>query len=161
MSSDGTHLIAAVNGGRIYISTNSGSSWAETQPAGDNDEGWSSVAINSDGLHLIVADNNWYSDDGSVYVGSYNGSTLSWANADPEADESDHSWQALAISSDGTYMIAVNGDDPGLYISSDSGSSWAKTQPVGINSSNWQSVAMSSDGTHIIAAGSYIYIYIN
>ncbi len=54
MSSDGTNLIADVYGGRLYISTNGGSSWAETQPAGDLDKNWYTTSMSSDGTKLIA-----------------------------------------------------------------------------------------------------------
>jgi len=37
MSSDGSKIIAGIEGGRLYISTDGGNNWNEIQPAGDID----------------------------------------------------------------------------------------------------------------------------
>ena len=44
--------------GRLYISSDGGDTWEETQPAGDVDRQWYSIASNSDGSKLITASNN-------------------------------------------------------------------------------------------------------
>ena len=49
MSSDGSKIIAGVYGGRLYLSTNSGTSWSEVQPAGAADKNWQTISISSDG----------------------------------------------------------------------------------------------------------------
>jgi photosystem II stability/assembly factor-like uncharacterized protein len=50
-SSDGTKLVAAISGGAIYTSSDSGVTWTKTgAPAGY----WSSVASSSNGTKLVA-----------------------------------------------------------------------------------------------------------
>ncbi len=41
--------------GRLYISDNSGGTWAERQPAGNADKSWAGAAMSSDGRKLVAA----------------------------------------------------------------------------------------------------------
>jgi len=52
-SSDGTKLVAAVNGGHIYFSTNSGKVWDHSGPIAS----WSAVASSADGAKLVAVVN--------------------------------------------------------------------------------------------------------
>ena len=76
-------------------------------------------------------------------------------------------WGAVAVSADGTRLIAGVGGVTGLYIgpagpvytSSDSGMTWTLT---GLPIENWRSVACSADGTKLAASsGSALYISTN
>ena len=49
-SSDGTKLVAVVNGGQIYTSINSGVSWTPRESS----RNWYSVASSSDGTKLVA-----------------------------------------------------------------------------------------------------------
>jgi len=68
----------------------------------------------------------------------------------------DVKWQTVAMSQDGSKMLA--GVDGGrLYYSSDSGTTWTEVRPAGYDG-YWNSVAMSSDGTKMLV-GSYNRLY--
>src|SRR5712691_621733 len=61
-SADGTKLVAAIQGGSICTSTNSGAAWTRTSAP---NLGWSSVASSADGTKLVAA-----------VHGSYGGSSI-------------------------------------------------------------------------------------
>jgi hypothetical protein len=63
MSSDGTKLIAAVGGGQIYVSSDSGANWAPRESS----RSWLSVAISADGTKLVAADSGGFTG-GQIYI---------------------------------------------------------------------------------------------
>lgn len=177
-SADGTKLVAAVSGGQIYTSTDSGVTWAPR----DGGRNWASVASSADGTRLVAAGiedqiytsvnsgatwtprdaaRTWYamasSADGTklaavVYGGQIYTSTdsgLSWL-----PHESLRNWFAVASSADGTRLVAA--DNPGnIYTSTDSGASWVPQETA----RNWFGVASSADGTKLVAVVSQGKIY--
>ena len=54
MSSDGSVIIAGVYGGRLYLSTNSGTNWSEVKPAGDADKAWQTSSMSSNGSVILA-----------------------------------------------------------------------------------------------------------
>jgi len=50
-SSDGANLVAAISGGAIYMSSDSGATWTQTGAPSAN---WSSVASSSNGTKLVA-----------------------------------------------------------------------------------------------------------
>ncbi|RLC33057.1 hypothetical protein DRH14_05435, partial [Candidatus Shapirobacteria bacterium] len=73
---DGSNLIACVNGGRLYTSSDGGVNWTERQPAGNADKDWRGVASDSDGSNLIASVFN-----GRLYTSSDGGA--SWTERRP------------------------------------------------------------------------------
>ena len=72
MSSDGSKMLAGVNGGRLYLY--SGGSWSETQPVGNADKNWYATAMSSDGSKMLAG-----VYDGRLYLGYYPlDGTLRW-----------------------------------------------------------------------------------
>ena len=144
----GSNLIAAVNGGRLYTSSDSGVNWTERRPAGDFDKGWQSVASDSDGSNLIVC----YS---RLYTSSDYGAT--WTERRPAGDF-DKEWYSVASDSDGSYLIA--GTIEGyLYTSSDSGVNWTERQPAGSAYTDWRAADSDADGSHLIAANDCGFVH--
>ncbi len=133
-SSDGSRLVAAASstGGGIYISIDSGLTWAG--PYGNlSSATWYAVASSADGTKVPTA----------VYGGDiYTNSGTTWTAALGSAN-----WTSLASSADGTKLIAA-AYGSGIYVSSNSGGTWSGVE----GSANWISVASSSDGTKLIAA---------
>jgi phosphoribosyl-AMP cyclohydrolase len=119
---DGSNLIAAVQTGRVYISTSSGVSWSETQPAGNFDKNWQKVASDADGSHLVVVNTN-----GKVYISTNGGS--SWTDVSPAS----RTWRWSVISSDGQTVAVVNDDCDSdiVYISTNAGASWTQSHVAG------------------------------
>ena len=67
-SADGTKLLAAVNGGKIYFSTNSGVWWSATTAPSTN---WTALAYSDDGTTMLAL-----TGSGSVYTSLNSG--LTW-----------------------------------------------------------------------------------
>ena len=141
--SDGSNLIASAQLGRLYTSSDSGSTWIERQPAGDIDLYWVSVASDSDGSNLVAAVGN-----GRLYTSSDYGAT--WIERQP-AGNADKNWSSVASDSDGSNLIVAVGNGR-LYTSSNSGGTWTERQPAGGVDKVWGSVASDSTGTNLIVA---------
>ncbi len=120
----------------------SGGDWNETQPAGDTDASWYSIASDSDGSNLIACAYN-----GRVYISSDGGDT--WNETQPAGNVSKR-WRSVASDNDGSNLIAC-ATTGRLYTSSDSGITWTERQPAGDTNQNWRTVASDSDGSNLIA----------
>ncbi len=139
-SADGTKLVAAVMGGQLYTSTDSGVTWT----ARDVNRAWFSVASSADGMKLVAADYG-----GLIYTSTDSGVTWS-----PQPNSGSANWRSVASSADGTNLVAaaLGGQ---IYTSTDSGTTWAARDSV----RDWVSVVSSADGTKLAAAvrGGQIY----
>jgi hypothetical protein len=136
-SADGTRLVAAVYGGRIYTSTDSGASWIARGVITN----WSLVASSADGVKLVAADQH----DGRIYTSTDSG--LNWTLQTQNAN-----WQSIASSADGTKLVGVAYGGL-IYTSTDSGVTWTN-HPYG---GTWASVASSADGTRLVAVQASYY----
>ena len=134
-SVDGAKLVAVVQGGLIYTSTDSGENWTERASSLGN-KNWYSVASSADGTKLVAVING-----GLIYT-----STDSGENWSPR--DSSRNWTDVASSASGTKLIAVvNGGL--IYTSSNSGQTW--TGHAG-TTDGWGHVASSADGGKLFAA---------
>ncbi len=149
---DGSNLIAGVDFGRLYISTNSGTSWTETQPAGDVDKGWRAVASDADGSTLIAG-----VFSGRLYVSTTSAAT--WTEVQP-AGAANKLWQDLASDADGSNLIAAVGNGR-LYLSTTTGATWAETQPAGNINVGWRDVASNDDGSKLLAINALGGVYLS
>jgi hypothetical protein len=146
-SADGRRLIAGVNGGFVYISTNSGAAWA---PAIATNEYWSSVASSADGCKLVAAAayNSGNSSVGVVFTSTNAGTTWT-SNSLPSMY-----WGSVASSADGnTLLLAASSGEtissPGaVFASTNGGGNWTSN-----NLTNAASVAVSADGRKMFVAG--------
>jgi hypothetical protein len=103
-SADGAKLVATVNGGQIYTSTDSGATWT----ARDANRTWWSVASSADGAKLVAMVYN-----SQIYTSSDSGAT--WT-----ARDVGRNWFSVASSADGTRLVAtVSGGQ--IYTSTDAG----------------------------------------
>jgi hypothetical protein len=84
-------LVAAVQGGQIFTSTDSGLHWT----ARDSNRNWVSVASSADGSNLLAAEQG-----GQVYISSDGG--VHWT-----ARDADRFWSAVTSSADGSKLVAV------------------------------------------------------
>ena len=140
-SADGSKLVAVVNGGYIYTSSDSGETWQERASL-EPERDWSSVASSADGSKLVAAENG-----GRIYTSIDSGAGWTFRDAN-------RNWTSVASSADGTKLVAlVNGGY--IYTSSNSGTNWV---PRG-SSRQWRAVASSSDGAKLVAVvdGGFIY----
>lgn len=138
-SADGTHLQAAVWGGPIYCSTNSGASWATNNAPASN---WVSVASSADGMKLAAAIGG--DGQGGIYTSGDAGATwrLSGAN-------SNLAWRQVVCSADGTRLFAAPASG-NCYYSTNSGTNW--TTITSLPLTYWTGVACSADGITLVAA---------
>ena len=137
-SADGSKLLALAFNGPIYVSTNSGKSWATNAVV----DYWRSVACSADGTKAVAV-----AEPGSVYTTTNSGA--SWSShfvfgASP-------GWGSVASSADGVRLFAVGfqGGSP-MFVSTNSGNSWIKqpTAPQAL----WNVVTSSADGHKVFAA---------
>ena len=153
-SADGRILVAVANennntppfsnGGSIFISTNSGATWAEATGAPTNGL-WETVACSADGGKMIAAGGGGVPSDFlfSIYTSSDTGMT--WvSNNVPVAN-----WQSVASSADGTGLAAADFADRVIYTSTNSGADWS--QATNAPKEFWYSIALSADGTRLAA----------
>ena len=148
-SADGTKIAAAISGGYIYVSTNSGSTW--TNQSGNSGAAyWSALASSADGTHLIAAAgySPYASQSGDLYVSSNSGVT--WT---AETVPGSAAWSCVACSADGTKIAAASSGGY-IYTSTNSGSTWTN-QSGNSGAAYWSALASSADGTHLIAAAGY------
>jgi len=149
MSADGSCII--VGGSdltvdwvqRLYISTDGGASWDETQPDGDRDGDWYNAAISADGTHIVVSEAG-----GDIWTSPDYGAN--WTKREPYGFSQSGYYYALAISSDGTHIIAGNGSAGSggwLFISHNFGTNWDRIQPTGSVDGYWISGTVNSDGS--------------
>ena len=96
-SANGNLLVAAVDGGQIFRSTDSGANWTALGNAGTR--AWYGVASSDDGTRLVAVDYGT-GTGGKIYFSSDSGAT--WTTAG-----SDRQYLAVAISADGTRIVAV------------------------------------------------------
>lgn len=134
-SADGTKLVAVVQNGQIYTSTNSGFTWTPRE----SNRFWWSVASSADGTKLVAVVNG-LSPGGQIYTSTDSG--INWTPRD-----SNRLWVAVASSADGSKLVAAvsNGQ---LYTSTDSGVNWTPRD----SNRQWVSIASSADGSKLIAA---------
>lgn len=141
MSPSGQYLIAGSYGGRLYTSSNSGSSWTERQPAGNANKSWQTVGISGDGQFMlagILSSRLYKSIDGGV----------NWSEVQPAGDV-DKDWYVTMISPDGlNAFVGVGGGR--LYRSIDMGSNWSEVQPAGDTNISWHAGSISYDGLTIL-----------
>ena len=137
-SLDGKRLVAAVNSGTLYVSSDFGTNWTSK----DSSRAWTDVASSADGTVMAATVYN-----GNLYVSTDSGST--WTSKD-----SSRPWRSIACSADGQKMAAVTLGAQ-LYTSSDRGAAWVARD----STRNWTSIAMSADGTKLAASVSAGKLY--
>jgi uncharacterized repeat protein (TIGR01451 family) len=141
-SSNGSTILLATDDS-VYRSTNTGATWTLLQNP-DDAYGWRSLAVSGDGRVALAGD-----DDGNFFRLLDGGTT--WAAIDPNSGAIDTGdWKAVAISADGTRMVACQSS--GLYTSSDGGENWYyRYLDLGNWNNSLEDVAISTDGTRIVA----------
>jgi hypothetical protein len=119
----------------IYVSTNSGQSWAPT--ASPSSSQWETVASSADGTILAATIFN-----GTIYYSTNSGS--SWLPSGAPSKK----WEALSMSADGTKIVAAANNDT-IYALTNLGGTWT---PTGASIDTWQSLAGSADESRLVAS---------
>jgi hypothetical protein len=155
-SANGLNLVATLDDGPIYVSTDGGAQWTKT---GAPTNEWSAVASSSDGTKLVAVAHTGGPGCEQSLQGTYTGpiyTSTDSGNTWTEQNAPSNYWTGVASSSDGTKLVAVSRNGP-IYTSSDSGVTWADS---GAPTNDWTSVASSADGNTLVAvAGSGGGIY--
>ena len=151
MSSDGKTLVAAPwfgsgdascgsGASHLFHSADGGESWAPGECFG-----FARLASSADGRTILVGEESYY---GVVRVSVDGGTT--WGGRSPVVvgATATTGWTAVAVSGDGS-LLAV-GDTYAIYISTDSGQSWADNL-YDNNGRFWTSIAISNDASRIVA----------
>ena len=147
---DGTRLAACEYGGKVYLSDDSGASWAETNPQPAGVRNWWSIASDLTGSNLVVAA---FGD--AIYTTSDYGA--SWTRRLPGA--SGIGWSTVASDEDGSFLAAWESSNNELWISDDSGATWSLS-PVTTDSDGGRlGLAMDADGSHLVIGGVFGPIY--
>jgi hypothetical protein len=141
---DGSVMLVGIDYGRLYLSTNGGTSWTEKQPAGDADIYWYDCASDADGSVLVAC--TYLTSGEHVYVSTNSGS--SWADRKPVVANIDG--YLVDVSADGAEMI-VGGYVGRLWTSINSGTGWTERQPTGDADRAWRGVGVNSTGTVFVA----------
>ena len=149
-SADGSKQVAAVYGGQLYTSTDSGATWTPH----DSNRNWSAVASSADGVKLVAV-----VFGGGVFTSSDSG--VSWIQKITGLPATGN-WRCVTSSADGTKLVAGIRDipDANLYGSTDSGATWTIISP---NTDYWQALASSADGNVLLAGtlNGALYVSIN
>lgn len=139
-SADGSKLVAAVYGGQIYTSSDSGATWTQRTAGLPASAAWTAVASSSDGSKLVATVNN-----GQIYTSSDSGVTWTVRTG------GNGNWRCVASSADGSKLAAGISSGSGfIYVSADSGTNWAAISGTG---GSWQALASSADGSILVAGG--------
>ncbi len=137
-SADGSKLVAVVQNGLIYTSTDSGVSWTPRESS----RTWLAAASSADGSKLAAVVLG-----GQIYTSADSG--VSWTPR-----ESSRPWRSVASSADGSKLVAV-ADESQIFTSTNSGVSWTPRE----NFREWIAVASSADGAKLVALDQFARIY--
>lgn len=164
-SADGQVIVAAEQNGRVFLSTDAGTTFnpvtVALAPSTSFTEGWYRVKMSADGNTIALAANDFggHGPGSGIFVSHDRGATWTRGftlNAD---------YTALAMSSDGTKIAATlsnpNSNSPAtgngqVLLSTDSGATFAPLTMPG-SDTDWRAIAMSSDGDKMAtAAGNFL-----
>jgi uncharacterized repeat protein (TIGR02543 family) len=142
-SADGTKVVAAIYGGKIYTSSDSGANWTERTNSTNRD--WLAVAI-TQSSNVIYGAYRTGDNSGGVAVSTDFGATWSVTSA-----PSDCAYQGIATSGTSNVSAACTGTNSGIWYNTNNGSgTW--TRATGTSGLNWTDLESSSDGSKLIAS---------
>ena len=158
-SSDGKFVMACVNGGQIYTSSNYGydmvSDSSSILPASAS---WTGITISPDEKYAAACANG-----GGIYLATLNGTTWTWTRTNfPEAE-----WSCISFSGEGNAIGAcIGGNGGNIYCSTNLGASWnnGNTNTPNIQSQIYYSIAyMGVDASQrfITSSNFGIIIWVN
>ena len=153
VSSNGEKAAAVALTDYVYTSTDTGATWTQRDPVkGFRD--WTAIASSADGMRLIAAAESDY-----LYTSTDSGET--WTQRRP-IDSGTRSWADVAMSANGSRILAVSGYSNEAFTSDDGGVTWVRRANYGVGSSkSLQSAAISSDGRKMAYSTGDGYVYIS
>jgi type II secretory pathway pseudopilin PulG len=140
-SYDGTRLTAAVPGGYVYLSTDSGATWTANVALGIKN--WSNLITSDDGKEIVVGVGSSY-----LYTSTDTGATWAEHTSFGVGD-----WSGLAVSNDGK-IISVSQGNWTQKLSVDGGLSW-----YSYSSKVFDSFSASAGGNTIVGRSSDGFLY--
>jgi hypothetical protein len=156
ISNAGQYMLAGMNTGNLYMSTNSGNSWrllggaANTNGMPTTAVIWSSCAMNASGSLVAAAVST-----GAIYLSTNSGTN--WKTASSLSTSSP--WSEVSIASSANYVIAA-ANSGNIFLSTDgAGATWTQPANLPVSAQPWQSLAISGDGSKLIAGTSASIIY--
>ena len=168
ISEDGTTMFAGdkdFNSGAVWRSTDSGSTWSEISTTKMSTCSATTCADNgnlmgidcSSDCSIVYASytNSQAGTGGLIMKSTDSGATFTDITPTVVGDDDHEELKRIACSGDGTKVLASiavgsTGLGGGLYVSSDSGSTW--TEVSGTTGFKWEDVSVSSDGMHMFAS---------
>ena len=141
-SADGSHLTAAAQGGCIYRSVNSGTTWESVTVSGlgaCTTQNWRGAAASSDGQYLAVG-----LDAGNIYTSNDFGATWTARTA-----SGNQGWYNITSSSNGQYLAATTVNN-NIWTSADFGVTWTQRKPVSA-SGTYYGIASDPSGQYLVA----------
>lgn len=141
-SADGTRLAAAASGmegGFIFVSTNSGVDWTQTSAPNTN---WGALASSADGQRLVAT--TW----GGESIWTTTNGALTWTE-DSVKPYGIGLVAAVASSADGAKLVASGSSY--IYTSPDAGLTWTTTSPRNYGWNPASTVTSSADGITLAA----------
>src|ERR1035437_5719691 len=134
-SGDGSKLVAGIDNGGIYTSTNLGSAWTQTSAPTNM---WSSVASSADGTILAAT-----CVGPGVYVSTDSGAT--WMHSVNTTGY----WSSVASSADGRKIVAVDRGPSAICSSTNFGLTWTSNSSP---HNDMFAIASSANGNRLVAA---------
>lgn len=148
VSGDGlTILLGDFDTNLLYVTRNQGGTWIEA-PIGEENQTFEAAAVSDNGEVMLAGQS-----DGRLYI-SVNGGA-DWSEVRPNGNDETANWQEVALSDDGSVMLAVNNTD--LFFSEDSGATWFLSDPVE-DFSGGRALAMNSNASNNLVASSRAYL---
>jgi hypothetical protein len=143
-SADGSMLVAGVQHGWLYTSTNSGATWEPRTAAGTD---WGAVASSADGTRMAAV-----RGDGWVFISADAG--VSWTKTSAYTYSAQtYGAYAVVSSGDGKNLAALRGPVVYVLVSTNSGLDWSASAADAAVSSHPISLAGSADGKTLFASG--------
>ena len=142
-------FVALIAGSSIFTSADFGATWIERTSAGSRD--WTAITSSASG-YFIAAIALPTSFSSTAYISTDFGAT--WT---PRVITTEYEMTFVRCSSNGSVLLALG---TRLFVSTDSGTSWANPSGVQFNI-GWVDGAMSSDGTRMFAVGGFSHVYLS
>jgi hypothetical protein len=135
--------------GRLKYTTNGGVSWANYSGIGD----WADVKCDSTGQNMICSCIKTYGA-GYPAKGLYIRRSSGTFTLITPVGISGATWAPLACSRDFSTLLIQNGGTYKLYLSHDSGVTWAETVPDPTRTKPWKTLAVNGVGSVLLAGSS-------
>ncbi len=144
VSNTGTHIYAAVYGGYVYGSSDSGATWKRDVSPGTY-QSWMGIVVTEAGGFQVYA----IPETGYMYAKASTVSSQSLVSKTTSLGLLN--WKSVDSSNDGEVAVAVV-ENGAIYTSKDSGETWVVDTSAGVHP--WIAVTVSADGRQRVALAS-------